>query len=416
MVAGTLYQMDTTIGPPARATPRRPPLTGRLVALLAGMAALGSLAINVILPAFPAMAADLGTTVPALSATLGSFFVAFAVGQLFVGPLSDRFGRQRLVLGGLAVIVAGSAMCALATSLPELIGGRVVQALGVCATSVLSRAIARDLFEGPALARALSFMMVAMAAAPGFSPMLGGAFDAVLGWRAIFGLVAACAVLLGLLYVLRLGETHPADRRTPLSIAAVGRGYGRLLVDRRFIAPALSVSLVLGSLYLFFSMAPAILMEGFGFSPFGLALFFATTVFVVFGAGMLAPRLAARLGPLRAARTGVAVALAGGVALLAGPHDAAYFSAGLTVFLVGMGVVNPLGTAITLQPFGQQAGAASALLGFMQMGCAALAIGVVSVLPLPPYAAFCAVLVGGLVVSLGVLSRSASRPALQPGS
>jgi DHA1 family bicyclomycin/chloramphenicol resistance-like MFS transporter len=392
------------------------PLTGRPVALLAGMAALGSLAINIILPAFPAMGADLGTTVKALSATLGTFFVAFAVGQLFVGPLSDRFGRQRLVLGGLAVIVAGSVMCALATSLPQLIAGRLVQALGVCATSVLSRAIARDLFEGQELARALSFMMVAMAAAPGFSPMLGGAFGALLGWRAIFVLVAACAVLLGVLYMLRLGETHPVDRRTPLSLVAVGRGYGHLLVDRRFIAPALSVSLVLGSLYLFFAMAPAILMEGFGFSAFGLALFFATTVFVVFGAGLLAPRLAGRFGTLRAAGTGVVVALAGGVALLAGPQDSWYFSAGLTVFLVGMGVVNPVGTALTLQPFGQQAGAASALLGFMQMGCAALAIGAVSALPLPLYPAFCWVLVGSLVVSLGVLWRSPGRPALQPGT
>lgn len=387
-------------------TTSEPPLTGRLLALLAGIAALGSLAINAILPAFPAMAVDLGTSVKALSATLGSFFLTFAIGQLFVGPLSDRFGRQRLVLGGLAVIVAGSVMCALATSLPQLVTGRMVQALGACATSTLSRAIARDLYEGPALARTLSFMMVAMAAAPGFSPMLGGAFEALLGWRAIFGAVAVCAVVLGLVYALRLGETHPAERRTPLSVGAAARGYARLLADRRFIAPALSVSLVLGSLYLFFAMAPAILMEGFGFSPFGLALFFATTVFVVFGAGMLAPRLATRIGPQRAARAGIAVAFAGGVALLAGPQDARYFSAGLTLFLVGMGVVNPLGTAITLQPFGQQAGAASALLGFMQMGGAALAIGAVSVLPLPPYPAFCWVLALCLAVSLGVF-RSA---------
>jgi len=387
-------------------TTSEPPLTGRLLALLAGIAALGSLAINIVLPAFPAMAADLGTSVHALSATLGGFFVTFAVGQLFVGPLSDRFGRRSLVLGGLAVIVAGSVMCALATSLPQLITGRVVQALGACATSVMSRAIARDLFEGPDLARALSFMMVAMAAAPGFSPLLGGAFDALLGWRAIFGLLAACALLLGPIYLLRLGETHPADRRTPLSVVAVGRGYGRLLVDRRFIAPALSVSLVVGSLYLFFAMAPAILMEGFGFSPFGLALLFATTVFVVFGAGLLAPRLATRMGPQRAARAGIAVALAGGVALLAGPQDVRYFSAGLALFLGGMGVVNPLGTALTLQPFGQQAGAASALLGFMLMGCAALAIGAVSMLPLAPYPAFCWVLVLCLAVSLGVFRNA----------
>ncbi|WP_149357389.1 MFS transporter, partial [Comamonas testosteroni] len=152
-------------------------LSGELLLMLAGLAALGSLATNIILPAFPSMGAELGTSVKGLSATLSTFFVAFALGQLFVGPLSDRFGRTPLVVSGLCVFVVGSAVCAFATNLPQLIVGRVIQALGVCATSVLSRAIARDLFEGDALARALSLVMVAMAAAPGFSPLLGGIFN-----------------------------------------------------------------------------------------------------------------------------------------------------------------------------------------------------------------------------------------------
>ena len=277
-------------------------LTGQLLLLLASLAALGSLATNIILPAFPEMAGELRTSVKDLSATLASFFVAFAVGQLFVGPLSDRFGRKWLVLGGLVVFVVGSAVCALADSLSQLVVGRIVQALGVCATSVLSRAIARDLFEGETLARALSLIMVAKAAAPGFSPLLGGALSSVLGWRSTFGLVAVMAVLLGMLYASSLGETHGPERRVPLSITSIMTTYGQLLRDRRFIAPALSVSLVIGSLYMFFSMAPAILMAGFGFSALGLSVFFASTVFVVFGAGILAPRLAGRWGQIRTAR------------------------------------------------------------------------------------------------------------------
>ncbi|MDA8456111.1 multidrug effflux MFS transporter [Acidovorax sp. GBBC 3334] len=400
-------QSPSSAGHGTRPTPRE--FSGELLLLLAGLAALGALATNIILPAFPAMVTDLGTSVKGLSATLGSFFVAFAVGQLFVGPLSDRFGRRWLVLCGLLVFLAGTLACALSASLPQLIVGRIVQALGVCATSVLSRAIARDLFDGEALARALSLMMVAMAAAPGFSPLLGGAFNSWLGWRATFGVVGAFAVALGVHYLLRLGETHPADRRAALSLPAVARNYGRLLADRRFIAPALSVSLVIGSLYMFFAMAPAILMEGFGFSPFGLALFFASTVFVVFGAGLLAPRLARRWGARRAAMAGIAIALAGSLALWPGREDVYHFSAALTVFLVGMGLINPLGTAIALQPFGQQAGAASALLGFLQMGCAALAIGVVSSLALPAYPAFCLVMAGSLALSWLAFRLSAVR-------
>lgn len=384
-------------------------LSGELLLMLAGLAALGSLATNIILPAFPTIGAELGASVKDLSATLSTFFVAFALGQLFVGPLSDRFGRRPLVLCGLLVFVIGSAVCALASSLPQLIFGRVVQALGVCATSVLSRAIARDLFEGEALARALSLVMVAMAAAPGFSPLLGGAFNSMLGWRATFVVVGVLAVLLGIHYLSRLGETHRTDLRSPLAFTVIAGTYRALLTDRRFIAPALAVSLVIGSLYLFFAMAPAILMEGFGFSPFELALLFASTVFVVFGAGMLAPRLARRWGALCAARAGIVIAFAGGTALLVVPEQVHYFSAALTVFLVGMGLINPLGTAITLQPFGQNAGSASALLGFLQMGCAALSIGIASALPLSPYWAFCTVLVASMLLALVTFWGGAKR-------
>ncbi|MFZ6773467.1 multidrug effflux MFS transporter [Undibacterium sp. SXout7W] len=384
-------------------------LTGELLLLLACLASLGALATNIILPAFPDMALELGSSVKDLSATLGTFFVAFAIGQLFVGPLSDRFGRKWLVLGGLIVFVIGSAICAFAIDLPQIVIGRVVQALGVCATSVLSRAIARDLFEGDALARTLSLIMVAMAAAPGFSPLLGGVLNHLLGWRATFGVVAGLALLIGIHYLMRLGETHQMERRVNLSIAGIVGTYWQLLLDRQFIAPAFSVSLVIGSLYMFFAMAPAILMQGFGFSPFELALFFASTVFVVFGAGFLAPRMARRWGTVMAARSGICIALVGSIALLVGKQDATYFSLALTVYLLGMGMINPLGTAITLQPFGKKAGAASALLGFLQMGCAALAIGVASVLPVSTYMGFCIVLATNQAIAFIVFMRGVQR-------
>ena len=154
------------------------------------------------------------------------------------------------------------------------------------------------------------------------------------------------------------------------------------------------------SLYMFFSMAPAILMTGFGFPPLGLSVFFASTVFVVFAAGFLDPRLARRWGQIPVARGGLWVALGGGAALLVGPPEVVYFSVAMTVFLLGMGLINPLGTAITLQPFGHQAGAATALLGSLQMMCAAAAIGLAALLPLPVYGAFCTVLTANLVVAL----------------
>lgn len=369
------------------------------VLLLAALAAMGALATNIILPAFPSMARDLGASISQLSGTLSSFFLVFGLGQLVVGPLSDRFGRQRLVLSGLAIFMLGSVVCALADSLPALIAGRSIQALGVCATAVLSRAIARDLYDGEELARALSLTMVAMAAAPGFSPLIGGILSDAIGWRALFIIIAMVALALALIYRMRLGETHSPDRRSPLSVEAVSRSYAALIRDRRLMSPGLSVSLVIGALYAFFSMAPAILLTGFKLSSLQFGLFFAMTVVLVFTAGLIAPRVANRWGQMTAARIGLVVALAGSLVLLWGPTDFKFFCIALSIFLLGMGLFNPLGTAIALHPFGKQAGAASALLGFMQMGCAALAITCGTLLALTPYTVLGVVLVGAMATA-----------------
>ena len=253
-------------------------VTGGILFLLAGLAALGALATNIILPAFPRIGAELEISSPELGLLLSSFFVAFALGQLAVGPLSDRFGRKPLVLGGLAVFAAGSVVCAVAGTLPLLVLGRVIQALGACAASVLSRAIARDLFDGEALGRALALTMIAGAAAPGFSPLLGSILAGLFGWRMIFFIVAAFGVALALHYLGRVGETHPVGRRTPLASSAVASAYARLAADPRFLLPALAVSLIIGGLYSFFAAAPGVLMNELGLTAIQLGLSFATTV------------------------------------------------------------------------------------------------------------------------------------------
>ncbi|WP_434568702.1 multidrug effflux MFS transporter [Pseudomonas sp. Z3-8] len=364
----------------------RPALTGRVVALLAGLAAIGMLSTNIILPAFPVIGDDLGVTARELGLTLSSYFVTFALGQLVVGPLADRYGRKKLVLGGLSVFMVGTVIAGLATTLDVMIAGRIVQALGVCAASVLSRAIARDLFEGETLARALSLTMVATAAAPGFSPLAGSLLTVTLGWRAIFILVGLAAVVLAFFYVRDLGETHPADRRAPHSTGSVVRAYARLMGDKRFILPALSMSLLLSGLFASFAAAPAILMKGIGLTSVQAGLYFASTVFVVFAAGMAAPRLAHRYGTRTIALLGIACAMLGGGLLVVGPADPGlgWYAFSMVTFLWGMGLANPLGTAITMGPFGKEAGMASALLGFLSMGAAALTTWLASVLSFSP--------------------------------
>jgi MFS transporter, DHA1 family, multidrug resistance protein len=355
---------------------------GLQVAVLAALSASGTLATNILLPSLPGIAIAVGVSSAQVTSAITIFLAMFALGQLVVGPVSDRFGRRLPVMMGFAVFFAGSVWCALANDLPTLLTGRSVQAAGACATSVLSRAIARDLFEGEKLARVLTFVMVAMAAAPGFSPLVGGALDHFFGWRSAFAFVAIFAAVAAMAYFLVFGETHHVPRAAfdPLAIA---KSYWSLSTDRRFVIPAASVSLILGALFAMFSALPRVLIEGLGFAPLQLGLFFAGTVMIVFSAGIIATKIVPRLGLDRSICLGLVLSCAGGdMVLLFALFDGRFrpFLAGVCVFLLGMGMVNPLCSAQTLSPFGNRAGAASALLGFWQMLAAALGVSLAAVI------------------------------------
>ena len=355
---------------------------GLQVTVLAALSAGGTLATNILLPSLPGIAMAVGVSSAQVTSAITVFLAMFAVGQLIVGPVSDRFGRRMPVMIGFAVFFVGSVWCALANDLPTLLTGRVVQAAGACATSVLSRAIARDLFEGDKLARVLTFVMIAMAAAPGFSPLVGGALDHYFGWRSAFAFVAIIAAIAAIGYSFVFGETHHSTR-TALDPVSIFKSYWSLSTDRRFVIPAATVSLILGALFAMFSALPRVLIEGLGFTPLQLGLFFAGTVMIVFSAGISATKLVLRLGLDRSIQRGLALACLGGaIVLLVALFDGRFlpFLAGACVFLLGMGMVNPLCSAQSLSPFGDRAGAASALLGFWQMMAAAVGVSLAAVI------------------------------------
>lgn len=369
---------------------------------LAALSATGTLSTNILLPALPVIARSLAIDEARLTAAaLGVFLAVFALAQLIVGPLSDRIGRRPVVLGGLAVFVAGSAVGAFAMTLPLLLTGRVLQAVGVAAASVLARAAARDRFEGPQLAALLGRIMVVMAAAPGFSPLLGGLVQAAAGWRALFAVLVIAGLALALAYVRIVGETLPAERRRHQPAGALAHGYVALLRDARFMRPALATAAILGALFAFFGTAPLVLSHRFGFSALQVGLFFAATVFVVFAAGQTAPRWTARWGAPAVLKLGATLAVAGGLLMLMSQAAGLTgFAAAGCVFLFGMGLVSPTGTALALTPFASQAGQASALLGFLQMAAAALLTTVAATLPMARMDALAAVLAGGGLLAL----------------
>jgi DHA1 family bicyclomycin/chloramphenicol resistance-like MFS transporter len=376
---------------------------GLQVAVLAALSASGTLATNILLPSLPSIAIAVGVSSAQVTAAITIFLAMFALGQLVVGPMSDRFGRRVPVMIGFAVFFAGSIWCALATDFAALLIGRVVQAGGACATSVLSRAIARDLFEGEKLARVLTFVMVAMAAAPGFSPLVGGALDHFFGWRSAFVFVAIFAAVAAMAYFVVFGETHLAPR-AEFDPSAIAKNYWSLSTDRRFVIPAATVSLILGALFAMFSALPRVLIEGLDFTPMQLGLFFAGTVMIVFSAGIIATKIVRHLGLDRSICIGLALAcVGGGMVLLFALFDRRFlpFLSGACVFLLGMGMVNPLCSAQTLSPFGDRAGAASALLGFWQMLAAALGVSLAAVIAKDPMIGL------GLVLVLASILASA---------
>ncbi|KQV60969.1 hypothetical protein ASC95_05995 [Pelomonas sp. Root1217] len=368
---------------------------------LAALSALATLSTNILLPSLPVMAQALGSSEAAMTAVLSLFLAVFALAQLIVGPLSDRIGRRPVVLVGLAVFIVGSVVCALASDLALLLFGRALQAIGVAAASVLARAAARDRFEGQQLAALLGRIMVVMAAAPGFSPLLGGLVQAAWGWRALFVVLVLAGLALAAAYLGIVGETLPVERRRHQPVGTLARGYVLLLGEARFMRPALATAAILCALFAFFGTAPLVLARDFGFSALQVGLFFATSVFVVFAAGQTAPRWAARWGGPTVLRVGAVLATLGGLLMLAGgAAGLAGFAVAVAIFLFGMGLVSPTGTALALTPFASQAGQASALLGFLQMAAAALLTTTAATLPGARMDALALVLASGGLMAL----------------
>jgi DHA1 family bicyclomycin/chloramphenicol resistance-like MFS transporter len=354
------------------------------VAVICAFAAMGTLATNIFLPSLPTIAADLHVSSALVTSTISTFLAVFALGQLIVGPLSDRFGRRIPILAGLCIFVLGTVWCAFAGDLSNLLVGRSIQASGACTATVLSRAIARDLFDGQALAKVMALTTIATAAAPGFSPLVGSTLDHFFGWRSEFVFVAIFAVCALLAYATLVGETNWCTQASVNPFAVAGSYLG-LIRDARFVAPTRTASLMMAALFAVFSAAPRVLLEHFGFSPVTLGLLFAGVVLLVFGASMLAPKLSAWLGLYRATLIGLGFAAIGAIALLLAVLVAKNlflpFLLTAAIFLFGLGIVSPLSSAAALLPFGNKAGVAAALFGFAQMAgaaCGALLAAVVS--------------------------------------
>lgn len=385
----------------------------RLVLVLGSLIAIGPLTIDMYLPALPAITADLETTSAAVQLTLTGTLAGLALGQLLIGPLSDAVGRRLPLLAGIALHILASLLCVVAPTVQVVGVLRVLQGLGVAATSVVAMAVVRDLFSGAAFARLFSRLMLVMGAAPILAPTLGSALLRWSDWRGVFVALAVFGLLLVVVAAVGLRETLPAERRRHGGLAAVGRDYRALLRDRTFVGLVLVAGLAMAALFAYVAGSSFVFQQRYGLDEQQFGLAFGAGAVGLITATQLNVRLLRRYTPQRILVTALAVGTAAGLVLLSfaatGVGGLAAVLASLWVVLAAAGLAMPNAPALALSRHGEAAGTAAALLGAVQFGVGALAAPLVGVLGTGSVA-MAAVVAGGMAVALAVL-LTVVRPA-----
>jgi DHA1 family bicyclomycin/chloramphenicol resistance-like MFS transporter len=335
------------------------------------MIGIGPFTMQVIVPSLPAMARDLGASSATVQLTVTLYLLAVGIGQLVYGPLSDRFGRRPLLMGGLAVYALASLAGALATGVGALIAARVAQAMGACAGVVLTRAVIRDVWPREQSASVLGYVTMGMTIAPMLSPVIGSLLEEAVGWRG--GMVACLgfAAPLALVCWRRLPETLPAPQPLP-GLFAILSAYRAVWAQPTFRAYATLTACSTGVFFAFLGGAAHVVVEGMGYSPVMFALAFAT-ISVAFACGnWITGRFAARFGVLRLVGLGILLNVVGAllatVTMVALPPHIIGFFLPMGIVAIGNGMVQPSAIAGALAARPQLAGTASALVGAMQMG------------------------------------------------
>lgn len=336
--------------------------------LLGALAAFAPLSIDMYLPALPELASDFnaGTSMSQLSLT--ACLLGISIGQLLIGPLSDIRGRKKPLLIGLIVYVAASILCVVVPSIETFVLLRFVQGMGGAAGIVISRAIVRDLYEGPEMTKFFSLLMLVNGVAPIAAPIAGGQILNWTSWRGVFIVLAAIGALMFVAVTFDMKETLREQNRSAGGIGSTLRTFRLLLTDRVFMGYALAQGLIVAAMFAYISGSPFVLQDLYGVSPQMYSLFFAINGLGIIIASQTAGRLASRVSATRLLITGLGMASIGGVVLLVMILlDTGLYGVLLPLFFVvsSVGVVQTASFSLAMQNQGKSAGSASALIGLM---------------------------------------------------
>tara|TARA_R110002049_G_scaffold10127_6_gene50552 strand:+ start:20315 stop:21505 length:1191 start_codon:yes stop_codon:yes gene_type:complete len=348
-------------------------------ALILGLLGLvGPFAIDMYLPAMPAIAAGFGTSETAVQATITAYFIAFGLAQLIYGPWADQVGRKVPILFGLAIFIIASFGAAFAPTIEALTGWRALQGFGGAVLMVVPRAIIRDMYTGTQATRLMAMLMLVISISPMLAPLAGSIVLALADWRWIFAILGFLAVAALVLTVVAQPETLPKSARVRVNLPNLMRGAGMLVRDPIFMGLTFIGGFAMGSFFVFIAFAPFVYTGQYGLGPTGFSVAFAVNAIGFFSASQLAGWLGERWGMRRLVRRGVAgfVLFTSAIFLLSLASDPGLYLVIAALFCANacLGVVIPTVMVVALDDHGDIAGLASSLGGTLQMLAGGLSI------------------------------------------
>ena len=366
------------------------------------LTAIGPLAIDMYLPAFPAIAQGLGATHGEVERTLASYLLGLALAQLFYGPLADRYGRKKPLMLGLVIYTVAAIACSFANDIQHLGFWRIAQAFGGAAGIVIPRAVIRDNFDTRDASKALSVLMLVMGVTPILAPILGGQVLTMGSWRGIFSIMAFCSAALLIAVAFSMRETLRPERVVPLGAKVIANNYLALLRHKRFLCYTLAGGFGSAGMFSYISGSPRVFIDVYHVDPRYFGLLFGMNAAALILSAQVSARLLSRQTPEKLLRPAqsilVVIALAAVALTLSQAINLVLLMVCLIIFMASQGFVNPNSAALALREQGQRLGVASAMMGTLQMLCgasASLAISTwqtPSALPLTGILAICACL------------------------
>ena len=374
------------------------------VILLASLSLFGSVAMDMYLPALPAVATDLKATAQSAQATISVFLFGLAFGQLVFGPLSDRLGRRPPILGGVALFLVASGLCTIATNASFLIGARLLQALGACAGMVVSRAVVRDRYDDHEVLHVYSLLSLVFAVGPVLAPLIGGWLLTVTSWRWIFGVEALFGLVVGAVALLKLPESRSEATRLQAMGERTTASYLALLREPLLVGYLLTGALSGAALFSYITAAPRVVMGELHVPAEHFGWVFGANAIGLIGAGQVNARLARRIPGdtlLQGALISALVA-AGALVVCAYTGFAGAWGILVPLFVVmsALGFSQPNSSTAAMSVDRVRAGSTSALLGAGFFGVGSLAGVVTSLVPGTASQAMAVAILGSLVLSL----------------